>query len=130
MKTSSIVILVVLAIFITALGVNLSSNASTYSDFPAAKASNKTVHVVGSWVNRDQTSYDPSTDMFQFYMQDTTNNVELVYYQDPKPQNFEQAEKVVVVGGYKDENFVAEKIIMKCPSKFEQTDITAGEKNL
>ncbi|MEM8891311.1 MAG: cytochrome c maturation protein CcmE, partial [Bacteroidota bacterium] len=81
-------------------------------------------------VNRDQTSYDPNTDMFQFYMQDTTNNVELVYYQDPKPQNFEQAEKVVVVGGYKNENFVAEKIIMKCPSKFEQTDITAGEKNL
>lgn len=130
MKTSSIVILIALALFVTVLGINLSSNASTYADFPTAKASGETVHVVGSWVQRDQTHYDNATDMFQFYMQDTTNNVELVYYQDPKPQNFEQAEKVVVVGGYKDKAFVADKIIMKCPSKFEQTDITAGEKNL
>ena len=56
-------------------------------------------------------------------MQDTLNRVELVRYYDPKPTNFEQAEKVVVIGGYEEGAFVAEKIIMKCPSKYEEEEI-------
>ncbi len=128
MKISHIILLGFLAIFVVALGVNLSKNVSTYSDFPAAKTSGKVVHISGEWVNRDQGGYDNSRDLFTFYLRDTLQNVELVHYYDPMPMNFDQAEKVVVVGEYKDQAFVADKIITKCPSKYEETDITAGEK--
>lgn len=128
MKTTHIILLVALAVFAVALGVNFSSNASIYTDFATAKASNKQVHIVGAWVNRDQAQYDPSRDLFTFYMQDTLQAVEQVHYYDPKPSNFENAEKVVVIGGYEGEQFVADQIVMKCPSKYEEDDITKAEK--
>ena len=130
MKSIHIIIIVVVAIFVTVLGTSLSDNLSVYTDFETAKKSGKTVHVVGSWVQRDKAHYEASQDLFSFYMQDTLQRVEMVHYRDPKPINFDQAQKVVVIGSYKDEAFEAEKIIMKCPSKFEETDITAGEKNM
>ncbi len=127
MKTSNIFVLVALAVFVVVLGINFSQSASVYTGFEDAAQKNKQVHIVGTWVDRDQSSYDPSRDLFQFAMEDTLGKVELVNYYDPKPTNFEQAEKIVVIGGYEEEGFVAEKIVMKCPSKYEATDITASE---
>ncbi len=127
MKSSHILILIGLALFIVMLGVNLSKNVSTYTDFATAKESGKQVHISGEWVRRDDTNYDPSRDLFTFYLRDTLRNEELVHFFDPMPMNFDQAEKVVVVGGYQERGFVAERIVTKCPSKYEETDITAGE---
>ncbi|WNJ17434.1 cytochrome c maturation protein CcmE [Pontibacter sp. G13] len=128
MKISHIVILVGLAVFVVMLGVNFSENKSTYTVFADAKSTGDEVHIVGQWVQRDQTTYDASRDLFTFFLQDTVNQVEQVLYHDPKPINFEQAEKVVVVGSYNDESqFVADRIVMKCPSKYEPDDITAAE---
>jgi len=127
MKTIHIVVLAALAIFLVVLGINFSQSASVYTDFASAKASGKEVHIVGEWVERDAAQYDPATDLFTFAMRDTLKAVETVYYYDPKPINFEQAEKVVVIGAYQGERFVADRIVMKCPSKYEPTDITGGE---
>mgnify|MGYP002078728537 CR=1 FL=1 len=128
MKTSNIILLAVVAVFLVVLAINFSANASIYTDFAHAKESGRQVHIVGEWVNREQSSYDPSRDLFTFYLRDTLQRVERVHYYDPKPSNFEQAERVVVIGGYKNDQFIAEQIVMKCPSKYEETDITAGEK--
>lgn len=128
MKTTNIVILAAVAIFLVVLAINFTSNASLYTDFDYAKTSGKQVHIVGEWVNRDQSVYDPSQDLFTFHLKDTLQQVELVHYYEPKPSNFEQAERVVVIGGYENGTFVANQIVMKCPSKYEETDITAGEK--
>ena len=38
-----------------------------------------------------------------------------------------EQKKVVVIGGYEEEQFVADEILTKCASKYEETDITAGE---
>lgn len=129
MKPVNIIILVVLAIFIVGLGLNFSQSASIYTDFSHAKTVDKQVHIVGKWVNRDQAKYNPTRDHFQFFLQDTTQHVELINYYEPKPTNFENAEKVVVVGSYQEEGFVADKIVMKCPSKFEATDLQSNEKS-
>lgn len=125
MKVNQIILLAAAAIFVVALGISFSSNASVYTDFATARKSDDKVHIVGEWVNRESSSYDPQHDLFTFYMQDTMNVVEQVRYYDPKPINFESAERVVIIGGYEQEGFVADKIIMKCPSKYEDTDITA-----
>jgi len=127
MKPTNIFVLVFLAVFVVALGINFSQATSLYTGFSEAKETGQQVHIVGKWINRDQASYDPQRDIFQFFMQDTLNNVELVRYHDPKPTNFEQAEKVVVIGGYEGGAFVAEKIVMKCPSKYEATDLSSTQ---
>lgn len=127
MKPVTLVIIIAIAIFGSVLAVNFGKNASIYTDFATAQKANRQVHVVGSWVQRDQTNYNPSTDQFTFFMQDTLSNVARVIYHDPKPMNFESAEKVVVIGQYHDDTFVADQIVMKCPSKYEETDVRAAE---
>ncbi|GAB4409504.1 MAG: cytochrome c maturation protein CcmE [Bacteroidia bacterium] len=123
MKPLHIAILAGLAIFLVALGINFSQNASIYTDFGTARANGREVHIVGEWVERDLASYDESQDLFRFFLRDTLQQVEEVLYFDPKPINFEQAEKIVVVGAYRDEQFVADRIVMKCPSKYEPEGI-------
>ena len=116
-----------LIVFVVALGINFASDASIYTDFASAEKSGEEVHIVGSWINRDKGGYDAERDIFTFVMQDTLNRVETVIFHDPKPMNLEQAEKVVVIGAYEGEQFVANKIVTKCPSKYEPDDITAKE---
>ncbi|MEM7659253.1 MAG: cytochrome c maturation protein CcmE [Bacteroidota bacterium] len=125
MKPFHIVIIVALAIFIAVVSIDLSTSASIYTDFATAKVAEKKVHIVGKWVQRDMVEETPY--QFSFYLQDTLQEVELVHYYKGKPSNFEQAEKIVVVGGYEEEGFVADNIVMKCPSKYEPTDITAQQ---
>ncbi len=123
MKPGKIILLAFIAIFLMVLAINFSQSASVYTDFGSAKVKGKKVHIVGEWVNRTASQYNSTSDLFTFYLQDTTNQVELVHYYDTKPNNFEQAEKIVVVGGYENDRFIADKIVMKCPSKYEEEEI-------
>ena len=125
MKPFHIAILIGLAIFVAVLSIDLSTSASIYTDFSTAEVANKKVHIVGKWVQRDEVIETPYE--FSFFLQDTLQRVELVHYYQGKPNNFEQAEKIVVIGGYEEKGFVADNIVMKCPSKYEPTDITAKE---
>lgn len=123
MKTSSIVILAAIAVFAVALGLNFAGNTSLYTDFSTARKSGDNVHIVGQWVDRDQATYDNSRDLFRFVLQDTTGAKSWVEYNDPQPQNFDHAERVVVIGQYKENAFHADKIVMKCPSKYEDKEV-------
>ncbi|RMF53085.1 MAG: cytochrome c maturation protein CcmE, partial [Bacteroidetes bacterium] len=63
-------------------------------------------------------TYDPATNVFTFYMQDEHGNVRQVRYANPKPANFEDAERLVIDGYAQGDVFVAENILVKCPSKY------------
>ena len=120
MKIQQIILLVAIAAGLVFFGISLSKNASSYASFAKAKDTGRTIHVAGEWVQRDQIVEEPNK--FQFYVQDSLQNVEWVTYFDPKPSNFEQAEKVVLIGRYHDEGFVADEIVTKCPSKYEEEE--------
>ena len=122
MKTQHILALLALAAFMGLLFTSLADSASTYTDFQGAKARGGEAHVVGQWVRRNETQKDPGGNYFRFYVQDSTQHTELVTYNDPMPPNFQQAEKVVLIGGYQGNRFVADKILMKCPSKYNDQE--------
>jgi cytochrome c-type biogenesis protein CcmE len=42
------------------------------------------------------------------------------------PPDFTRSEKVVVIGNYQNNAFVARKILLKCPSKYQEEKINAG----
>jgi cytochrome c-type biogenesis protein CcmE len=48
-----------------------------------------------------------------------------VTYNGSKPQDFERSEQIVITGKYQGNQFYADKILMKCPSKYNngQTEI-------
>jgi cytochrome c-type biogenesis protein CcmE len=124
MKSGTIILLVAIAIFTAVLAVSFSGSSSTYTTFSDAKKSGSTVHIVGSWVNREQANYDATQDAFTFFLQDTLGAIQQVLYRDPKPNDFEKAEKIVVIGKFEQpEVFTAEKIVMKCPSKYGDKEV-------
>jgi cytochrome c-type biogenesis protein CcmE len=119
MKPRNLIALILVIIFLVILLTSQLSNQSYYTDFETAKTSGDKVHVVATWVNREQSDYNADEDVFTFYLQDTLSQVALVKYHDPKPPSLESAEKVVIEGKFKGEHFEAEHIYLKCPSKYE-----------
>lgn len=129
------VLAVAVVIIITSAG-----DASTYITFnEAAKMSHagdeRSFHVVGE-LQKDaagniigiQRGEDKVS--FSFVMVDENHDAVRVQYNEPMPPDFTKSEKVVVVGGYKGDQFIAEKILLKCPSKYqEQGQLTLGTEN-
>jgi len=70
------------------------------------------------WVDGESFSYDARTNIFSFFMEDDQGNVRKVHYANPKPANFEDAEKLVIEGHAEGDIFLAENILVKCPSKY------------
>jgi len=107
--------------FGTLLFVNFGSQVGGYMDFEQATRTGATAHVVGTWAEDRPTHYDRTQNVFTFYMRDESGTVRKVRYNNPKPANFEEAEQVVVEGTVKDGAFVADNILVKCPSKYNET---------
>jgi cytochrome c-type biogenesis protein CcmE len=53
-------------------------------------------------------------------MKDDKENTLKVLYKHPKPANFDQATGVVAIGRYENGALLAESLLVKCPSKYEE----------
>jgi cytochrome c-type biogenesis protein CcmE len=134
MKTSHILILVVIAAAI-AIIVSTAGDASTYASFNdaytmASNGNQNSIHVVGELPKdaRGQvTGIEEGADKvsFSFFMIDDNGREQRVEYNQPIPPDFTRSEKVVVVGHYVGEIFKAEKILLKCPSKYQEQKVNA-----
>lgn len=118
MKAKTIVGVVLLVGFTGLLFMNFGQQVGGYMNFEEAASSGSKAHVVGTWLQDRESKYDPSENVFLFYMQDDAGNIRQVEYANPKPANFEDAEKLVIEGVAQGEIFQAENILVKCPSKY------------
>ena len=115
MKPKTLIGLVVMIGFASLLFLNFGDQVGGYMSFEEADRTGARAHVVGQWVEDRETSYDPSRNVFTFYMQDDRGVIRQVRYANPKPASFNDAEKLVVEGHLKGEVFEADNILMKCP---------------
>ncbi len=105
--------------FTTLVMINFSQSISSYVDFEqAATLSGDNIHVVGTWDNSRPAQFSNETMTFSFYMKDEAGNSRRVTYPRPKPNNFEQADQIVVIGEMRGETFVSRDMLVKCPSKY------------
>lgn len=121
MKKTHIVGIVIIAIAIAAI-IGTLSDASTYANFTEAFDNPQAeFHVVGVLNREKQTLYDPekNANEFTFYMLDHDSIEKKVILHQTKPQDFERSEQIVIIGKAKGDDFHAEQILMKCPSKYE-----------
>lgn len=136
MKISHIIAIVVIA---AAVGIIISSTgeAGTYVTFDQAEEMSdngmtSNIHVVGQLKKNkagEIVGIHPSPDKltFSFIMVDEDNREQMVYYGEPMPPDFMRSEQVVVIGSYTDNDlFKAEKILLKCPSKYQEETIDAN----
>ena len=132
MKKSSIIGLVVIAVAV-AIIISTSSNASSYANFDeayalAASGSEESIHVVGELKKNatgEVVGLQPSDDMLsvEFVLIDENQKEQKVYLNQPMPNDLLKSDKVVVIGGYQQDKFVANKVLLKCPSKYEETSL-------
>ena len=121
MKKKTIIGLLLLVGFTSVLFMNFGRQVGGYMNFAEAAEAGAKAHVVGAWVKDQPARYDPARNLFSFYMRDELGNVRLVHYANPKPANFEDAERLVIDGYAQGDTFVAEHILVKCPSKYNDT---------
>ncbi len=119
MKKSAIIGLITIALCVCFL-VSLNADTSSYSSFQEASKESREFHVMGYWEKEKGTYYDAAKDAnhFAFYMKDEKGAVNKVVYNGTKPQDFERSEKLVLIGKMEEGTFYASKILMKCPSKY------------
>jgi cytochrome c-type biogenesis protein CcmE len=67
---------------------------------------------------KDSVHQDLSNHTLNFRVKDPTGEVDVVYTGTP-PQNMGEATKVVAIGEMKDGKFKSDKLLVKCPSKYE-----------
>lgn len=118
MRLKTLIGLLFILGFGTLVVTSFGTQVAGYEDFAEAAQSGRRAHVVGEWLAARPTAYDPGENRFSFWMRDEAGAVREVRYANPKPANFEDAEQVVVDGRMEGEVFVAEHILVKCPSKY------------
>ena len=134
MKKSHLFVIAIIAVA-AAIILSTTADASVYVGFGearqrAAEGNATKVHVVGKLPRDGQKrpiglEYDPVKDAsyFSFTLIDTLQVAQRVVYLEPKPQDFDASEQVVITGQMKGEVFLADKILLKCPSKYVKKDL-------
>ena len=138
MKKTHILGIIVIAL---AIGIIISTagDASSYVSFTQAAEMAQSgekdgVHVVGK-LTKDAKGqiinmmYQPQIDpnYFEFTLVDNENRTQKVVYNAPKPQDFDRSEQVVVIGNMDGDYFRADKILLKCPSKYQENKLETKE---
>jgi len=136
MKKGHIIGLGIIAIAIVIIMTSIG-DASSYESFSTAwemkeDGEDKAIHVVGQ-LKKDETGQVAGLEVredktsFTFLLVDNEGTEQKVFYNEPVPADFQRSEQVVVIGSYRDKDiFVADKILMKCPSKYQETDVQAA----
>ncbi len=126
MKKTHVAIIVCIAIAIGAIIVTMS-DASTYVGFTQAYETPGTKYTVIGYLDKEAPMhYDARNQRFEFTAIDKEGVRQVVVYNQPKPQDFERSEEVTMKGFATDSSFVAEEILMKCPSKYNEQNAVAG----
>ena len=135
MKKSHILSIIVIAVAIGII-VATAGDASTYVNFEkahqmATAGSTTNIHVVGQLKkgpDGEIVGLETAADhlSFSFVLIDEDGKEQSVFYNEPMPPDFTRSENVVVIGSFRGDRFVAKKILLKCPSKYQEQSVNAG----
>ncbi|MGF1669777.1 MAG: cytochrome c maturation protein CcmE [Balneolaceae bacterium] len=117
MKPKLIIGVFSIVLFTSLLMYNFGNSISTYVNFEEADGYSG-AHVIGVWDDTEEYGFSRETMQFSFHMKDQDGNSRRVIYPRPKPNNFEQATQLVVIGELRNNVFYASEMLMKCPSKY------------
>ncbi len=122
MKAKYIVGGIIIVVFAVWGITNLMSTTISYVTISEAPRSPGTIQVMGE-VDFETVHYDVENSQMSFVItdpEDETGMIRLkIVYSGTVPGNFEQATSVVVKGQYRDNAFMADQLLVKCPSKYQ-----------
>jgi cytochrome c-type biogenesis protein CcmE len=131
MKKIHIVLLVLIAAAIAVL-ISFLKTTATYDTIETAKSKpGKFVHLIAKLDTREPVQYDAlnNPNYLSFTAIDSLGGTVKVVYHNPKPDNLEHSDRLVLKGSMQGDHFECKEIMMKCPSKYKD-DMKMAEKNL
>jgi cytochrome c-type biogenesis protein CcmE len=119
MKKGPIVTAIVAGLAMTGVVAAFLGSASPYVTVAQAKQSDgDRLHLMGDIV-KDTTHTDFKNGTLLFQLRDPEGATITVRHRGERPANMGEATQVVAIGGMKGSEFVSEKLLLKCPSKYE-----------
>jgi cytochrome c-type biogenesis protein CcmE len=122
MKAKYIVGLVIILAFVAWGASSFMTTTIRYVSFEEVPTSSGTVQVLGT-IDFDRVQFNNEQSRLEFEItdpDDSSHSKRLkVIYGGVVPGNFEQATQVVVKGHYENNVFWADKMYVKCPSKYQ-----------
>ncbi len=113
----------ILALAFVALGVTAFQKTLTpYLTFDEARKSRSVVQVMGA-LDKTSDRYDTSSQELSFNLLDEHGRSMPVAYRGIKPGNFKDAISIVAIGRYQNGRIEAEKLLVKCPSKYQGAEV-------
>lgn len=118
MRRKYLIGVIVIAVFAAFTLVAFSNSLTPYVNFAQAKATKNTVQVRGV-LAADKIAVTDNGRVVKFPLRDEAGEEVTVVYAGTKPENLEHATSIVAVGKYAGGQFNAEKLLVKCPSKYQ-----------
>lgn len=118
-----IVIILIIAIIIFGYLAYQSFSGSvsyyyTLSELKSLDPGDKKIRVKGDLV-KDSINWNPGQPLLSFELTDGENTMKMVY-NGVKPDNFDHSQDLIVVGKLEDNKFIVSKLMLQCPSKYEE----------
>ncbi|MGH9364559.1 MAG: cytochrome c maturation protein CcmE [Thermoanaerobaculia bacterium] len=113
----------VLALGFVVLGLTAFQKTLTpYLSFDEARKARGTVQVMGA-LDKESDRYDTANQELSFDLLDERGGRLRVAYRGTRPGNFKDAVSIVAIGRYAAGRIEAEKLLVKCPSKYQGAEV-------
>ena len=117
------VVAAALAVAFVLLGVtSFTKTLTPYLSFDEARKARGVVQVMGG-LDKSSDRYDATTQQLSFDLLDDHGGRMPVSYGGLRPANFKDAISIVAIGRYRDGRIEAEKLLVKCPSKYQGAEV-------
>ena len=93
-----------------------------YLSFDEARKARGAVQVMGS-LDKTSDRYDTTREELSFDLVDAAGRHMPVRYRGIRPGNFRDAISIVAIGRYREGRLDAEKLLVKCPSKYQGAEV-------
>jgi cytochrome c-type biogenesis protein CcmE len=112
-----------LAILFVGLGLtSFQKTLTPYVSFDEARHSKGVVQVMGS-LDKTSDRYDGGAQELSFDLLDEQGGRIGVAYRGTRPANFKDAISIVAIGHYREGRIEAERLLVKCPSKYQGAEV-------
>lgn len=101
---------------------SFTSTITSYVSFAEAQKRGARVQVMGE-IDHSMVQYDVDQQVLRFPITDDDGVTMTVRYIGTMPGNFSQATHAVCIGKYSESEFIAEQLLIKCPSKYQGEEI-------
>lgn len=117
--------LIAIALAIAFVGLGLTAFQKTltpYLQFDEARKATGVVQVMGA-LDKESDRYDTANQVLSFDLLDTKGGRMRVAYRGTRPGNFKDAVSIVAIGRFQNGQIEAEKLLVKCPSKYQGAEM-------